>query len=94
MRNLCGNPETLRRVVAAGVIAASGLAIAQRWFAGAIEGSFAILWTIGVLAWWRRRALFPGINEFTAEAQDAFTFIGWFLIATIVGGSAALWLLF
>jgi hypothetical protein len=94
MRNLFGNAETLQRVVAAGVIAATGLAIAQRWFPGAIEGSLVILWTIGVLAWWHRRALFPGTNKFTAEAQDAFTFIGWFVIATIVGGSLALWLLF
>ena len=81
--------KALRIFCVAGGIAAMAIPVA---FPSRGYIAFTIIWTLFVAAFSRRRTLFPDINGYSSDMQDAFTFFGWFAIAVLGAGVASMWL--
>lgn len=84
--------RVIRFVWTVGVVTVMVLLYLATQFPIALRVAFVLGWTLLAMVFSRRRALFPDINSYSAEMQDAMTFFGWFVIILLGAGAVALWL--
>ena len=82
--------RVVRPLWVVGILAGVVLIYATGRFRIAFPLAFTLGWALAMFS--RRRVMFPEINGYSAEKQDAAPFFGWFILAVLGVAAGAMWL--